>query len=124
LQRSGRILLKEGRVHEATPAVISQVPDPPLDASDLTVTYPFALKATSQNSLGPRHQIEEDPATADKEKCIGSKKAIEVNLVDPIGARKAMLDADPDLKVLQSQKALCNICHKVSSCYHPRYSPS
>jgi hypothetical protein len=53
-----------------------------------------------------------------KEKCIGSKKAIEVELVDPIVARKAMLDADPDLKVLQPHKAFCNICNEVSSYYH------
>jgi hypothetical protein len=59
---------KASGAHEATPADIPQASDtlPPADVpSDLTITNPFALKATTQNSFGPRHQTEEDFATAD-----------------------------------------------------------
>ncbi|KAF8519590.1 hypothetical protein BU17DRAFT_89700 [Hysterangium stoloniferum] len=47
---------------DATPAFISQISDmlPPDAPSDPTVPDLFELKATTQNSFGPRHQREED----------------------------------------------------------------
>ncbi|KAF8495020.1 hypothetical protein BU17DRAFT_103682 [Hysterangium stoloniferum] len=125
-------VLTEGKAsggQDATPASISQISDmlPPDAPSDPTASNPFALKATTQNSFGPRHQREEDVAIVEQNNVFEgdvpvltessnediSKQSPQkrASMVALECRRQAML-VDVDASIVESRRIKCGICER------------